>query len=169
MQLNIIAAIDEINAIGKDNKLLCHLRGDLQNFKKLTLHQPVIMGRKTYESLPNGALPNRLNIVVSNSLVDLEDAIVVHSPKEAFEVVKNREMAFVLGGETIYKEFFDYADNLYITKIRTAFKDADAFFPEIDIDDFSIRSISDEFPKDENNDYPYFFINYQRLKGKKKF
>lgn len=166
MELCMIVAVDQKNAIGRNNQLLCHLSGDLKNFKTLTSGCPVIMGRKTFESLPNGPLPKRTNIVLSrdeNYVID--GAITCESVDEALglRVVKNAERVFVIGGEAIYKEFFMKADKLYVTCIRHAFDGADAFFPEVDIDHWRICSVSDEMPADEKNDFPYFFMVYERI------
>ncbi|MBQ5575934.1 MAG: dihydrofolate reductase [Bacteroidales bacterium] len=168
MELCMIVAVDERNGIGRNNELLCHLSGDLKNFKSLTSGCPVIMGRKTYESLPNGALPKRVNIVLSrDENYVLEDAITCESIEEVLglRVVKNSQRVFVIGGESIYKAFFEHADKLYVTCIRHHFEDADTFFPEIDIDHWRINSVSDEFKADEKNDYPYFFAVYERIRG----
>lgn len=171
MEICIIVAADERNAIGKENQLLCHLSGDLKNFKALTSGHPVIMGRKTYESLPNGALPKRTNIVMTRDEEKIfDDAISCNSVDEVLNlrVIKNCERCFVIGGEKIYKEFFPYAHKIYKTTIRHTFDGADAFFPEIDIDDWRINSVSDEFKADEKNDHPYFFSVYERISAAEK-
>lgn len=168
MELCMIVAVDERNGIGRDNGLLCHLSGDLKNFKSLTSGCPVIMGRKTFESLPNGPLPKRVNIVLSrDENYVLDGAITCESVEEVLglRVVKNSQRVFVIGGESIYKAFFEHADKLYVTCIRHHFEDADTFFPEIDIDHWRINSVSDEFDADEKNDYPYFFTVYERIRG----
>lgn len=148
----MIVALDEKNGIGRQNKLLCRLSGDMKNFKELTTGHPVIMGRKTFESLPKGALPNRVNIVLTKDEEKIfDDAISCSSIDEVLNlrVIKNCEKCFVIGGAEIYKHFFDLADKLYVTSIRHTFEDADAFFPEIDIDNWRINSVSDEFKADE--------------------
>ena len=162
----MIVAVDEKNAIGKENQLLCHLKGDMVNFKELTTGHPIIMGRKTFESLPKGALPNRVNIVLTKDEEKIFDkAISCSSINEVLNlrVIKNCERCFVIGGAQIYKQFFDIADKLYVTSIRHTFDGADAFFPEIDIEDWKINSVSDEFKADEKNDQPYFFAVYERI------
>ncbi|MEE3447580.1 MAG: dihydrofolate reductase, partial [Bacteroidales bacterium] len=151
MELCMIVALDEKNGIGRQNKLLCRLSGDMKNFKELTTGHPVIMGRKTFESLPKGALPNRVNIVLTKDEEKIfDDAISCNSIDEVMNlrVIKNCEKCFVIGGAAIYKHFFDLADKLYVTSIRHTFEDADAFFPEIDIDNWRINSVSDEFKAD---------------------
>lgn len=163
----MIVALDEKNGIGRQNKLLCRLSGDMKNFKELTTGHPVIMGRKTFESLPKGALPNRVNIVLTKDEEKIfDDAISCNSIDEVMNlrVIKNCEKCFVIGGAEIYKHFFDLADKLYVTSIRHTFEDADAFFPEIDIDNWRINSVSDEFKADEKNEFPYFFAVYERIR-----
>lgn len=163
----MIVALDEKNGIGRQNKLLCRLSGDMKNFKELTTGHPVIMGRKTFESLPKGALPNRVNIVLTKDEEKIfDDAISCNSIDEVMNlrVIKNCEKCFVIGGAAIYKHFFDLADKLYVTSIRHTFEDADAFFPEIDIDNWRINSVSDEFKADEKNEFPYFFAVYERIR-----
>ena len=163
----MIVALDEKNGIGRNNKLLCRLSGDMKNFKELTTGHPVIMGRKTFESLPKGALPNRVNIVLTKDEEKIfDDAISCNSIDEVMNlrVIKNCEKCFVIGGAEIYKHFFDLADKLYVTSIRHTFEDADAFFPEIDIDNWRINSVSDEFKADEKNEFPYFFAVYERIR-----
>ena len=167
MEVCMIVAVDQKNAIGKNNSLLCHLSGDMTNFKEITSGHPVIMGRKTFESLPKGALPNRVNIVLTRDEEKIFDnAISCNNMDEVLNlrVIKNCEKCFVIGGAEIYNYFFPRADKLYVTNIRHTFEDADAFFPEIDIDDWRINSVSDEFKADEKNDYPYFFAVYERIK-----
>lgn len=170
MEVCLIVAADEKNAIGKDNRLLCRLSGDMKNFKELTTGYPVIMGRKTFDSLPKGALPNRVNIVLTRDEEKIfENAISCNSVEEVMNlrVIKNCEKCFVIGGQEIYKHFFDIADKIYLTSIRHTFEDADAFFPEINIDYWRINSVSDEFKADEKNEYPYFFAVYERLQKKR--
>ncbi len=130
--LSIIAAIGKHRELGKDNKLLWHIPGDLQRFKQLTMHHPIIMGRKTFESLP-GVLAGRTNIVISsNSGHKAEGATVVGSLDAAIEVAKQSpgaEETFIIGGGQIYAQAIDRADRLYLTVVdRTA--EADTFFPD---------------------------------------
>ncbi|MCQ2975099.1 MAG: dihydrofolate reductase [Bacteroidales bacterium] len=166
MQLSIIVAFDDANGIGANNCLLCRLSKDLKNFKELTIGYPIIMGRKTFHSLPHGALPNRTNIVISKTIKHFEGCITCKSVEEVLELpeVKNAEKCFVIGGASIYKQFFDKASKLYVTRIRHTFENADVFFPEIDVEDtWRIVSVSEEFPADEKNEYPFFFAVYERI------
>ena len=163
MEINIIVAADEQNAIGKDNGLLCRLQKDLKNFKELTTGHPVVMGRKTFESLPKGALPNRTNIVMSKSETRFPGCYTCTSAQEVLELTQKHEKIFVIGGRAIYEEFFPIAHKIYLTRIRHTFEDADVFFPEIDVDKWRILSVSDEYQADEKNEYPFFFSVYERI------
>lgn len=123
----------ENRAIGKDNQLLYRLKGDLRRFKQLTIGKTVIMGRKTFESLPNGALPNRRNIVLSRAKgLTLPNAEVFSSLGEALDTCDLSDDVFVIGGADIYKEAMPIADRMIITFIEDIRKDADTFFPDIE-------------------------------------
>ena len=162
MNISIIAAIAEHNAIGYKNRLLCYLSADLKHFKKLTTGHTVIMGRRTFESLPNGALPKRTNIVISNTLHQpIDNSFIVKKTLETaiISCIDDDEIFFI-GGSSIYKQSMKLANTLYITKIHAEFK-ADRFFPVIDEKEWKIVDIQD-FNKDEKNQYDYSFIKYQR-------
>ena len=163
MVKSIIVAIDENNAIGKGNNLLCHLPNDLKYFKSVTQGHTVIMGRKTFESLPNGALPNRRNIVIShNRSLQIEGCEIFHTLEDAFEACKNEEEVFVIGGGSIYKEALPLVDKLYITLIHHMFKDADTFFPDVNTSEW--KEISEQKNSaDEKNKYDHSFIIYTRI------
>lgn len=165
MKISIIVAIDEKNAIGYNNHLLCHLWDDLKYFKKITNWQVVVMGRNTFLSLPNWALPNRLNIVLTLSNDKFENCISCGSIKELFELdeIKDKEEIFIIWWASIYKAFFEIADKLYITKIHNTFENADVFFPEIGKEERTLISKSEIFSADEKNDYPYSFEIYQKI------
>ena len=129
MNIHIIWAQDNNGGIGKNNSLPWHISEDLINFKKITLNNPIIMGRKTWESLPINPLPNRRNIVLSsqkNNQVECYDSI-----ESCFESLKkdNIKDVFIIGGEMVYKSFFDYADILHITFIDNIVDGVDTFFP----------------------------------------
>lgn len=133
--VNIIVAITENNAIGKDNKLLFRLKKDLQNFKEVTTGQIVVMGRKTFESIGK-PLPNRVNAVITSNKV-IESVKVYSSLTNAIEKLKMEfpeKEIFIIGGGQVYKEALnnDLVDTLYITKIKKEVLDADTYFPEID-------------------------------------
>ena len=108
----MIAAVGPDLELGSGGDLVWHISADLKNFKRLTTGHPVIMGRKTWESLPKRPLPGRLNIVVSRSLSNLDGAVCVHSPEEAIEACRGEEKPFVMGGEQIYRTFMPMADQL---------------------------------------------------------
>ncbi|MDD3064389.1 MAG: dihydrofolate reductase [Massilibacteroides sp.] len=160
--LSIIVAIAEDGAIGKKQQLLCHLPEDLKRFKRITSGHTVVMGRKTYESLPNGALPNRKNVVLTASADSIfPNCVMVHSLDEAFAVANGEEEVFVIGGATVYASALDLADKLYITRIHHVFDDADTFFPPIDEAEW-IETVRADYPADERHAYPFSFITYTR-------
>lgn len=131
MEIAIIVAIDQQRAIGKDGDQLAYISGDLKRFKQLTTGNAIVMGRKTFEALPKGALPNRLNIVVSrNKDLQLPGCIVVSSTEEAVEAARDYRKLFVIGGGEIYKAFLPYSDTLHLTVIHHNFEGADTWFPE---------------------------------------
>lgn len=134
--INIIAAITDNNALGKDNKLLFRLKKDMEHFKNITTDNVVIMGRKTYESIGK-TLPNRVNIVLSRNMKSNEDFYTFDSIEKAIEWSKEnypQKEIFILGGASVYDKALkdDIVDKLYMTKIKQTVEDADAFFPEID-------------------------------------
>lgn len=161
---SIIVAIDENNAIGKDNNLLCHLPNDLKHFKVVTEGHPVIMGRKTFDSLPKGALPNRRNIVITrNKDLQFDRCEMVSSIEEAIERCKDEPEIFIIGGGTIYNKAIDFADKLYLTRIHHKFEDADTFFPEIDPTQWQGVE-KEDFNADEKHKYDYSFITLAKIK-----
>jgi dihydrofolate reductase len=163
MKINLIAAIDQNGGIGKDNQLLCHLPADLKHFKQLTTGKTVIMGRKTFESLPGGALPKRRNIVISRQTnLTLANCEVFNSLFDAFAACESEDSVFVIGGENVYKQAIANADVLEITEIGARF-DADAFFPAIE-EGIWKRVQEENHPADERHPYPYTFVTYQRSK-----
>jgi dihydrofolate reductase len=164
MLISIIVAIDENNAIGQESRLLCHLPNDLKYFKSVTQGHTVIMGRKTFETLPNGALPNRRNIVIShNRSLKLAGCEVFPSLEAALEACRNEEEVFVIGGGSIYKAALPFAGKLYITIIHYIFAAADTFFPAIEASEWQeISNIS--HPADEKNRYEHRFVTYERKK-----
>lgn len=162
MKISIIAAIGKNNEIGKENKLLWHLPADLKNFKEITSGNPVIMGRKTFESIGK-VLPNRKNIIITrDKKYKIDNAETVHSIEEALTLCKKENEVFVIGGSEIYKQAMSFADKLYITEVETEDKKADAFFPEIIPIVFGEEKR--EFHKaDEKNKYSYSFVEYRKF------
>ncbi len=165
MKISLIVAIAENNAIGKNNALLCHLPADMKMFRELTTGHTVIMGRKTFESLPNGSLPNRKNIVISNTMPveNNNNFIVCSSFEKALEHCQNEDEVFIIGGAQIYAKALDNADCLYITWIKRYFEDADTFFPAINFDQWKEVSRK-EFTADLKNIYDYSFVKYCKNK-----
>ena len=160
LNLCMIAAVGKNLELGKNNQLLCHLPADLKRFKAITSGYPVIMGDKTWESLPIKPLPNRRNIVITlNKNADYINCEIVHTLDDAVKLVENEEKAFIIGGATIYKLFIDKIDTLYLTHIDAHFEDADVFFPNVDFNKWQL--IEDEvYEKDEKNVYGMRFRVY---------
>jgi dihydrofolate reductase len=130
--ISIIVAIAENSAIGKDNKLLWHISEDLKRFKKLTTGHTLIMGRNTFLSLPNGALPNRRHIVISDQPEESFDGCeMAGSIEEAVQLTAADDECFVIGGGMVYAQFLPVVGKLYLTQVHASFE-ADTFFPEID-------------------------------------
>lgn len=158
MTISLVAAVSENNVIGKDNRLLWHLPNDMKFFKNTTWGMPVIMGRKTFESVDNQPLNGRTNIVVTRQdNYKAEGAVVVKSLDDAFFVVKEMDVneVFVIGGGEIFKEIFSKADKIYLTRVHTVIE-GDAFFPEVKEKDWTLSSHLD-FPADEKHAYAYSF------------
>ena len=133
MNISIIVAIARNHGIGFENKLLYWLPNDLKRFKALTTGHTIIMGRKTFESLPKGALPNRRNIVLSRREgAAFAGAECFPSLEIALSHCKEEEEIFIIGGESVYKQAMDLANRIYLTRVEDSTKEADAFFPIID-------------------------------------
>ncbi len=129
MEIALIAAVGRNNELGIGKNLIWHFHEDMLFFKNLTMSNTVIMGRKTFETLPH-ALPNRENIVITrNSSYAAEGAKVVHSAEDALKICTS-STAFIIGGAEIYSLFIPFADTLYLTEIDAEEKKADVFFPE---------------------------------------
>ena len=160
MEKCIIVAIADNNAIGKDNALLWHISEDLKFFKRTTMGCPVIMGRKTFESIGR-PLPKRTNVVVSRSgYAAPEGVVVVASLEEAFASVPGDvERAFVIGGGQIYAQAMSQADRLIVTHVHTVIEDADTFFPAIDPSVWSVADRS-ELQSDPETGYSFEFVDY---------
>ena len=159
--ISIIVAVAEGNAIGKNNDLLAYISEDLKRFKRLTTGNIIIMGKKTFDSLPKGALPNRTNIVITDNPDDnFEGCLTVFSIEEAIEKCSVEKENFIIGGGSIYTQFMSHANKLYITHIHKQF-DADVFFPEIKEDEWKAVS-TETFPADEVNDFSYSYVTYLR-------
>ena len=162
--MNLIAAVDNNWAIGKNNQLLVSIPADMKFFRTTTTGKIVVMGRKTLESFPNGQpLKNRTNIVLTHDKsYSVKDAIVVYSLDELQEELKkyNSEDIYVIGGESIYRQTLPAADRLCLTEIADEPEGADAFFPEFDGWKEVCREDHDT---DEKHHYRYSFVDYERL------
>ena len=168
--ISIIVAIDRNNAIGADNKLIYWLPEDLKRFKKLTTGNTIIMGRKTFESLPKGALPNRRNIVLSrNAELQFPGADTFPSLKAALEdcrilAEQGREDAkevFIIGGASVYRQVLPLADRLCLTEIDATSESADTFFPEFDRSQW-VETFREDHSADERHAYPFSFVDLVR-------
>lgn len=159
--LSVIVAQASNRAIGKDNALLWHLSDDLRRFKALTTGHAIVMGRKTYESLPKRPLPRRRNLVISHDTAFRpEGAEVVHSVAELLHSVADEEETFVIGGAQVYSLLLPYADRIYLTQVYADF-DADVFFPVVDLSLFALESQT-EVMQDERSGLRYNYLNYVR-------
>ena len=161
--LTLICALDEQRAIGLKGHMLFRLRSDLQRFKALTVGHTVIMGRKTFASLPKGALPNRRNFVVSRSLSEAPaGTFLFRSPEAALQAAQDDNEIFIIGGSSIYEATLPLADRLCLTHIVAKAPQADVFFPEVDFDQWKC-TFHESHPADEQNEQPYIFEDYIRI------
>lgn len=162
MTLHIICALAANRAIGHRGQLLYHLPADLRHFKALTTGHTVLMGRKTFESLPKGALPNRRNVVITRQTDYSRPGIeVFNSFGSALEACSHDEHVFVIGGESVYAAALPLADRLCLTHIEATPQEADTFFPEFDGSQWEIVA-TEHHDADEKNAVPYSFTDYER-------
>lgn len=158
MNINIIAAIGKNNELGKNNDLIWNFKEDMKFFKETTMGHPVVMGRRTFESLPN-ILPGRKNIIISrNNIIDNR----IESYKSIRDFLLNYENykddIFIIGGASIYSEFINMASEIYLTEIDAIDKDADVYFPK-----FNKKNFDKEIIKElEENNIKYSHILYKR-------
>lgn len=161
--ISIIAAVAKNNIIGGDNKLLWYIPEDLKHFKDLTSNHTIIMGRKTFQSLPN-VLPKRHHIVLTkdkNYIIDSDSVTIVHNLKEIVDKYKtSKEEVFVIGGGEIYSAFLPYCKNLYLTKINKNFE-GDTYFPKIEPSQWKV-TYSSEVNKTLKDNLEFKFINLTR-------
>lgn len=178
--INIIACLDKEGAIGHQNQLLFHLRKDMERFRLLTTGHTIIMGRKTYESLPHGALPHRRNIVISHDTLNLKDCTVCHSLEEALVLCEedlpcanekytnniNKDEVFIIGGASIYKQALPLADRMYLTIVDKISPNADTYFPKWDEEKWMIccKKQEEEENKDTKEKISFSFILLERNK-----
>ena len=161
--ISIIVAIAQNRAIGYKGDLIYHLSADLNRFKALTTGHTVIMGRKTFQSLPKGALPNRRNIVLTRQQgISFEGTEVFTSITEALAHCTPDEKVYVIGGAQIYSQALELADELEITLVHATPREADTFFPDYNANGrWKLVNREDHDP-DEKNPYPYSFLTYRK-------
>ena len=157
--ISIIAAIAENNAIGLEGKLLYWLPADLRRFKELTTGHTIIMGRKTFQSLPKGALPNRRNVVLSHSGQEFPGAETYASLTDAIASCPAAEDIYIIGGASVYAEALPLADRLCLTEVHHTPKQADAFFPHFDRSEWKVASRQTHAP-DEKHAQGFDFVDY---------
>ncbi|HBI22071.1 MAG TPA: dihydrofolate reductase [Legionella sp.] len=158
--ISLIAAVDENRGMGKNNQLLCHLPADLKYFKQHTLGKPIIMGRKTFDSIGR-ALPGRLNIVLSQQKQSIVGVTVVDSLQEALHLAQPAPEIMVIGGANVFEQALPLTQRIYLTMIHHPF-DADVFFPELDASIWRL-GIQDHREHDEKNPYDMTFCQYERI------
>lgn len=157
MKISIIAAVGRNYELGRNNDLIWHFHKDMVFFRETTIGSTVLMGRKTFESLPK-ALPKRRNIVITNDKNYIaEGAEVCHSVDDALELCKN-DNVFVIGGGKIYQQFIDMADSLYLTEVEAECEDADTYFPTFNKADYSREVLAEH----EENGIKFSHILYKK-------
>ena len=160
MKINIIAAVAKNRAIGYNGDMVYFIKEDLRRFRQLTTGHTVIMGRRTFHSLPKGALPNRRNIVLSRTETNFPGCDVYTSLSEALKYIADNEEAFIIGGASLYKEGLAVANRLYLTEIDAVPPHTDVFFPEYDDGTWQIET-KEERPA--TADTPaYTYVDYVR-------
>ncbi len=160
--ISIIVAIASNYAIGKDNDLLWHISNDLQRFKRITEGHFIIMGKKTYYSLPRRPLPKRTNMVITDVANEqIDDCLMAYSIEDAVNKMDINNENFVIGGGSIYKQFMPIANKLYITRVHKDYE-ADTFFPEISLTEWKLSEKID-VDDDKQNDFKYSFEIYERV------
>lgn len=155
--LNIIVALNENYVIGKDNKLIWHISNDLKRFKSITTGKTIVMGRKTFESLPK-ILPNRKHIVITGNkeyCVPDDSVMIVNDLKEIYKYENSTEEVFVIGGGKIYEQLLPYCKRLYLTKIASA-EEGDTYFPKFDINKYKI--IEEKNNVEDNIKYSFIIL-----------
>ena len=160
--LAAIVVVAQDGAIGRGGDLLCHLPADLKHFKRITMGHSIVMGRRTFESFPKGALPGRQNIVITRNLhFAAQGVTVVHSVDEALDAATMPGNVFIIGGAQIYAATFHRVTTLHLTRLHATFPQADAFFPAIDPSEWQVID-EEHHPADDRNPYPYTFVTLRR-------
>ncbi len=158
--ISLIAAVDTNGGLGKNNQLLCHLPADLKHFKEHTLGKPIIMGRKTFESIGK-ALPGRLNIVLSKQNILIDGVTVVHSLKQALDLVGDVPEVMIIGGSVVFAEALPLAQRIYLTIIQHQFF-ADVFFPDLNMNHWQLQKET-LYSHDVKNQFDMLFCHYDRI------
>ena len=160
-KISIIVAIASNNAIGKDNDLLWHISKDLKRFKGMTLDHFIVMGKKTYFSLPKRPLPNRTSMIITDvEGEEIDGCLMAYSIEDAIAKMDNKNENFIIGGGSIYKQFLDHANKMYITRVHRKFE-GDTFFPEFSLDDWKLKE-KEDVTDDKQNNFSYSFETYTR-------
>jgi dihydrofolate reductase len=161
--ISIIVAVSEDWGIGKDNELLWHISEDLKRFKRLTSGNTVIMGKRTWESLPRRPLPGRMNIVLTDNPDEtIKEAVTAYSLQDALDKGEKDKEIFIIGGGSIYRQFMPISDRLFITHVHRK-APADIYFPAIDLGIWKITE-KEEFKSDGDDSIPYTYTIYERIK-----
>jgi dihydrofolate reductase len=159
--ISIIVAVSEDLGIGKNNDLLWHIPEDLRRFKRLTYGNTVIMGKRTWESLPKRPLQGRKNVVITDIPHEsFENAVTAYSIDDALAKCEKEEEIFIIGGGSIYRQFMPLADRLYITHVHKK-TPADIYFPEIDRKTWKVIE-KEEFKAGDKSEIPYTYVIYER-------
>lgn len=162
MNLSLLVAADENNGIGTQGDQPFYIGDDLKRFKKLTSENTILMGRKTFESLPRGALPNRRNIVLSRQKSwSPEGCEVITHPDELGKISSPEENIFVIGGGEVYRLFLPKAQRIYMTRVHHAFDGIDTWFPELSKEYWTPEQSEGPFT-DTKSGLAYSYINYRR-------
>lgn len=162
--ISIIVAIAQNNAIGLNNKLLWHLSDDLKRFKRLTEGHTIVMGKRTYYSLPKRPLANRRNVVITDIPGEIiEGCVMAYSIEDAIDKMEKGTENFIIGGGMVYSQFLPLADRLYLTVVHKNFE-ADTYFDAINFNEWKETSREDK----STEEFTYSFINLQRTPGKKR-
>lgn len=162
MIVSLIVAMDKQRVIGYQNKMPWHIPADLAHFKKITLGKPIVMGRKTFESIGR-SLPGRRNVVISRQAdLSLSGCEVVHSLSQAYALLKSESEIMIIGGSEIFQQALPDAKRLYLTIINHTFV-GDTYFPEFDFNDW-VEITREDHPADSKNSFSYQFITLEKTK-----
>jgi dihydrofolate reductase len=162
MHICAIVAMSDNRVIGQNNQLPWHLPADLKHFKTVTMGKPILMGRKTHQSIGR-ALPGRCNIVITHDTqFQAPGCVVAHSIATALDAVNYSDEVFVIGGALLYQQLLPRVERLYLTMVHHEF-DGDAYFPEINFSEWNEKERTD-YPADEENLYPFSFLLLERIK-----